>query len=132
MTADQEERFVVAFEGIAEALKGIDETQKQQFRKRWPDPKERRDAIITRVPTAEDLIREAHGAGDEPVQDWLNLPEEGEWIGVREREYIRTHADAGAKEPAAGGSAGGSAEAVEGEHAPGDDGAADHLDVPER
>ena len=124
MMIELEERLVVAFEGIAEALKGMDETQRQQFQKQWPDPKERRDAIISRVPNEEDLIHEAHGQSDEPIE---------EWIGLREQEYLREHKqpDAGAQEPAASGPPGGSPEAVESEPDSSRESPADQLDVQE-
>lgn len=133
MNYELEERLVCAFENIAEALKGIDETQRQQFRKRWPDPKERREAIVTRVPTAEDLIREAHGGtSDEPIRNWLDLPVEEEWIGVREQEFNRSHSDAGAEEPAGSEPSGGSPEAAESEPEPSGESAAHLGDVQER
>jgi hypothetical protein len=88
MTEDQEERLVVAFEQIALTLRGIHDTGQKEFARRWPERKEVREAVVTRIPTDEDRIREEHGAGgDEPLQDWLNLPPEGEWIGLREQEF---------------------------------------------
>lgn len=79
MTTDLDERLVAAFEQIADALAGINDTQKRQFAKQWPEPTKRREAIITRVPTEEDLIREEQGASDEPIE---------EWIGLREKEFL--------------------------------------------
>lgn len=87
MTFEQYERLVAAFEKIANALTGIYETQQGQFAKQWPERKEIRDAVKTRVPTEEDLIREQHGASSESIQEWLHVPEE-EFFGSREREFI--------------------------------------------
>ena len=79
MTTELDERLVAAFEQIAEALAGIDDTQKKQFVRQWPEPGKRREAIVTRVPSEEDLIREEQGASDEPIE---------EWIGIREKEFL--------------------------------------------
>ena len=102
MTTELDERLVAAFEQIAEALAGIDDTQKKQFVRQWPEPGKRREAIVTRVPSEEDLIREEQGASDEPIE---------EWIGLREREYIKRQAGSQAAEKRESGS--GSPEAPE-------------------
>jgi hypothetical protein len=120
MTEDLEIRLVVAFEQIAEALTGIYETGERQFAKQWPERKEVREAVVTRIPSEEDRIREQHGSGDEPTEQWLTLNEE-EAIGEREREFLdgqRREADSGERAPAADAGAEpdrGSAEAVESE-----------------
>jgi uncharacterized membrane protein len=103
MMTELEERFVAAFEQIAEALAGIDDTQKRQFAKQWPEPGKKREAVITRVPTEEDLIREEQGASDEPIE---------EWIGLREREFIERQAGSATTEERESG--GGSFETPEG------------------
>jgi len=87
MTEDLEIRLVVAFEQIAEALTGIHETNERQFAKQWPEPRERREAVVTRVPTEEDLIREKHGSSEESLEQWLIPPDE-DIIGPREREFL--------------------------------------------
>ena len=101
MTEEQEERLVTAFEQIAGALTGIHDTQEKQFAKQWPERKEVHEAVYSRVPTEEDLIREEHGASDESLEDWLTVPKEEEYIGEREREFLETQARAaaGAKAP---------------------------------
>ena len=81
MTEAHEERLVIAFEQIARALTGIYDTQKKGLAKRWPERGEVREAVVTRVPTAEDLVREAHGASEESIE---------EWIGLREQEFIKS------------------------------------------
>jgi hypothetical protein len=111
MTELQEERLVAAFESIAAAFRGLHDTQERQFAKQWPERKERREAVSSRVPTEEDLIREEHGSSDEPIE---------EWIGLREREYVETHkraqqSHASAEVPAAGGPAGTGNEEIEGQ-----------------
>lgn len=94
MTEEREERILAAFERIAAALAGINETKRHEFARRWPEPRERREAVVTRIPNEDDLIREAHGASDESLAEWLNPPVDEEIIGTREREWRRTHPEA--------------------------------------
>jgi hypothetical protein len=100
----QTERIVVAIERIAEALAGIYETKQKELAKRYPERKEPRDAVVTRIPTEDDRIREEHGASEEPIE---------EWIGIREREYLANRASAKAEQRSE--SAGTGAETPEGE-----------------
>lgn len=88
MNIHLEKRFVSALEKIASALAGIDDTKKRQFDKDYPAPRERREAIVTTVPSEEDRIREQHGAGNAPIEDWLSELGGEEFIGVREREFL--------------------------------------------
>jgi len=108
----REERIVVAFELMAEALKGIYETEQKRFLRQFPEPKEMREAVVTRVPTEEDRIRELHGASDEPIEEWIGFSEE--YIGTREKEFLEAQARAAsAKPPLAEGPDGAGAEAPE-------------------
>jgi hypothetical protein len=96
MTDDQlcafVERFVLSSERIAEALEGLNETYRQHYQKLYPQRREVRDAVVTRVQTEEDRIREAQGASAEPLNRWLSEVDdeeaESEFIGVREREWL--------------------------------------------
>jgi len=93
MTEDQVnalvERFVLSFEKIATALEGLDETYKRHYNRQYPEKGPVREAIVTRVPTKEDRIKEAHGASDRPIDDWLEeLEGQDEDLGVREREWL--------------------------------------------
>jgi len=96
MTDDQinsfVERVVLSFESIASALEGLNETYRRHFEKLYPERKEVREAIVTRVPSEEDRIREAHGNTGEPLDEWLSdverEEEQEEDIGVREREWL--------------------------------------------
>jgi hypothetical protein len=96
MTDDQQnafiERFVVAWEKIAGALGDLNETYRRHFEKLYPERKEFRDAVVSRVPTQEDRIREAQGASGKPLDEWLSEVEdeeaESEFVGVREREWL--------------------------------------------
>jgi hypothetical protein len=110
MTNDQlnsfVERFVLSFEKIATALEGLDETYRRHLEKLYPERGEFREAVVTRVKTEEDRIREAHGASDKPLDEWLseveNEEEESEFIGIRERRWLdaqkREEADKGTPE----------------------------------
>jgi hypothetical protein len=94
VTPDLENRLVLSFEQIARALNGLNETYKRHFAKQYPD-RPFREAVVTRIPTEEDKIREAHGAGGgSRIEDWLSELDEEERqeregdIGVREREWL--------------------------------------------
>lgn len=96
MTDDQlisfVERFVLCFERGASALEVLSETYRRHIEKLYPERPERREAIVTRVQTEEDRIKEAQGASSKPLDRWLSEvedEEEGrEFIGVREREWL--------------------------------------------
>jgi len=100
MTENQEERIVSAFEQIATALTGIYDTQEKQFAKQWPERKEAREAVYSRVPNEEEIIREQLGASNESLDEWLTISENEEYIGEREKEFLARQAKAvaGAKE----------------------------------
>jgi hypothetical protein len=96
MTDDQMnafvERFVLSFEKIGTALEGLDETYRRHLDKLYPARAERREAVVTRVQTEEDRIREAQGSSAKPLDQWLSEveeeEEEREYIGVRERVWL--------------------------------------------
>jgi hypothetical protein len=96
MTDDQldsyVERFVLSFEKIAAALGGLSETYRRHYEKLYPERHEVREAVVTRVQTEEDRIREAHGASNAPLSSWLSEVEdeeaEGSFAGIRERAWL--------------------------------------------
>lgn len=89
MDGNHFERLVVAFESIAQSLEGIYETKQREFAKRWPEPKPVREAVVTRIPTEEDQIREAQGVDGKSLEEWLQIPgDDAEFIGEREREFL--------------------------------------------
>jgi hypothetical protein len=98
------EKLVSAIEGIAKALGGLHEEAKQAGKRYWPEPREQREAVLSRVPTEEDRIKERQGAGaNVPIEQWLTElgdPEgaDSEYIGEREREWRRTHPEEEKKE----------------------------------
>lgn len=93
MTPELENRLVLSFEKMARALDGLNETYKRHYAKEYPD-RPFREAVVTRVPTEEDKIREAQGAGGNSIDKWLSdLEDEEEQereqdIGVRERQWL--------------------------------------------
>lgn len=132
MTENQEERIVSAFEQIATALTGIYDTQEKQFAKQWPERKEAREAVYSRVPNEEDIIREQLGASNESLEEWLTVPEEKGYIGEREKEFLaRQAADAaGTQETSSEDKpGGGSAEAPEDQAGDGGIFSSDHTAV---
>lgn len=88
MTNDFTERLVVAFESIAKSLAGIDESAKKAVSRVWPEPKEPRQAVVSRVATEEDRIREAQGSSTEPITEWLSEIKEEPFIGEREKAFL--------------------------------------------
>jgi hypothetical protein len=96
MTDDQEmmfsERLVASFERIATALEGLHETYRWQYKKQYPQRREVREAVVTRVQNEEDRIREAQGTDGRPIDRWLSEvedeEEEGGFAGVRERAWL--------------------------------------------
>lgn len=112
MTKNQEERLVIAFEQIAIALAGINDTGKKQYAKQWPQRTAPREAVYSRLASDEDRIREEHG-GDQPanesLSEWLSGSEDV--FGPREREFLQRNARAETAQDNRPGS--GSAEAAE-------------------
>lgn len=93
MTEEQEERLVASWEAIAAGLGALNETARSAISKQWPDSRERSDAIVTRIPTAEDKIRAQTGNTEGPIEEWLGEfdNEQGE-IGPREAEFLARQA----------------------------------------
>ncbi len=95
MTPEQEERFVAAFETIAESISYIAGTVEsiaaiaaQDLEKRYPPKRTPAEATVTRLKTEEELLRENQGAtGEEKLEDWATLgddpttgPREAAWL----------------------------------------------------
>lgn len=88
MTKEQEERLVAAWEGVARGLGDLNETARSAISKQWPEARQPREAVITRLPTAEDKIKAQTGNTDGPVDEWLGEFDPEEDIGPREKEFI--------------------------------------------
>jgi hypothetical protein len=90
------ERFVVAFEQISDALRGLHEEARKAGIRYWPEPGKQKEAVVSHVPTEEDRIRERQGAGDNrPINQWLtdlgDPEEEAGIVGERSRQWIIDH-----------------------------------------
>ena len=92
MTEDQEERLVSAWEGIAKGLGDLHEIARQAISKQWPEARPTREAVISRLPSAEDKIKAQTGNTDGPIDEWLGEFDPEEEIGPREREFLKNQA----------------------------------------
>jgi hypothetical protein len=88
MTEDQEERLVSAWEGLVKAVGDLNETARSAISKQWPESRQPREAIISRILTAEDKIKAQTGNTDGPIDEWLGEFDPEEEIGPREREFL--------------------------------------------
>lgn len=92
MTEDQNERLVVAWEGVARGLGDLNEIARSAISKQWPESRERRDAIVSRILTVEDKIKAQTGNSAGPVDEWLGEFDPEEEIGPREKEFLARQA----------------------------------------
>jgi hypothetical protein len=101
MTKDQDERIVAAWEALANRLGEWNEIAKTAIAKQWPEPRERRDAVISKLPTEEDKLKAQTGNTSGPIEDWLGEFDPEEEVGPREREWREKHGETGqSKSPA--------------------------------
>lgn len=95
-----DERLVASFERIATALEGLNDSSRTTIRKLWPE-RVAKEAVLSRVLTEEDRIREQQGATDNrSIEEWLSEPFDGdnEFIGEREKAFLKDkQRDAGPK-----------------------------------
>jgi hypothetical protein len=106
MLSELDERFVLAVEHIAAALEGLHVTRQKEFERQFPDPQRFREAVVTRVPTEEERIREAQGSSANTIEEWLGELDEEEVIGLREREFLERSAQTSKTEETSSGSVG--------------------------
>jgi len=92
-------RLVKAFEQIAENLGDLSVIQQRRYDRDYPLRKEPREAIVSRIKTEDDLIKERQGNSDEPIKEWFGGFEDPEFIGVREKAFLEEQRkrDAGAE-----------------------------------
>ena len=88
MTEDQFERLVVSFESIAKSLGEIGVIGQRIYDHKYPERGAPREAVLTRIKSEEDLIKERQGATGESVAEWLTGYEDAEFIGDRERAFL--------------------------------------------
>lgn len=98
MTEDQIERLVQSFERIAERMEDICVIGKRWCDHEYPERREPREAVVSRIKTEEDLNRERQGAGDGSISNWFGGYEEESFAGERERAFLeeRRKSNAGA------------------------------------
>lgn len=84
----QAERLVVAWEGLAKAVGDLNETARLAISKQWPDARTPREAVFSKLPTAEEKLKAQTGNTSGPVDEWLGEFDPEEEIGPREREFL--------------------------------------------
>lgn len=97
------ERLASSFDKIATALEGIHEEVRKSGKRYWPEPGQQKEAILSRVPTEEDKIKERQGIDSSiPIDQWLTDigDPEGEDLGIvgeRSRQWFIDHPEEKAK-----------------------------------
>ena len=103
MTEFQEERLIAAYERIGNALFGLYEEAKKAGARYWPQQREQRESIVTRVETDEEREKKIQGARRRLISEVLDpnaVEEEDEYtIGARTRKWLKDHPPEKAKEP---------------------------------
>jgi hypothetical protein len=95
MNEDIEEKLVTAFERIATALEGLNESTRRAGTRYWPEPREQRETKLTRVESEEERERKNQGARRRTIQEIVDPDieeDDDEYIGERTRQYLRDHA----------------------------------------
>lgn len=91
---EQEERLVIALERIASAFEGVCEEAKRAGVKFWPQQKEQREAVLTRVETDDEREKKMQGARRRTIDEIVdpNVEEaEEEYVGARTRQWLQEH-----------------------------------------
>jgi hypothetical protein len=79
------QRMASAFEVIADTLTAMYNLQQARFDKDFPSKPQVREALVTKIKSDEDVLRESQGSTGESDEQWLD-------IGEREREFLKKHA----------------------------------------
>src|SRR5690349_7689649 len=66
-----EERAVVAFERIADALTAYANIEAERFKRQYPERREPREATVTHIPTEEDKLRANLHGPEKTLKEWL-------------------------------------------------------------
>ena len=90
------ERLALSFDKIAKALEGLHEEARKSGKRFWPEPGQQKEAVLSRVPTEEDKIKELQGSGDDiPINQWLEDLGDPEGdagiVGERSRQWVIDH-----------------------------------------
>lgn len=70
------------------AVGDLNETARTAIGKQWPEARERREAIVSKLPTPEEKIKAQTGNTDGPIDEWLGEFDPEEEIGPREKEFL--------------------------------------------
>ena len=110
MNEDQSERLVLAFERIATALGDIRDEVRRAGTRYWPQPKQQREAVVSKVESDEERDRKLQGARRRNISEVIDPDFDetigDEFIGERTRQWHRDHPQE-AKEKVNDASAGG-------------------------
>jgi hypothetical protein len=89
------ERLVIAHERLAFAMESMRDELRRAGTRYWPQPREQREAVVTKVETDAERERKMQGAKRRTITDALdpNFDEEesDEIIGERTRQWLRDH-----------------------------------------
>ena len=96
MDEQQEERLVIAYEKIAVALGGIHDEVSRAGLRFWPQQREQREAIVTRVESDRDRELRLQGVRRRNISEITDpvaeeQEEDYEVIGERTRQWLRDH-----------------------------------------
>lgn len=94
MNEDQEERIVLAFERLATALRDLHDEVRRAGKRYWPQPKEQKEPVLSRVEVDEERDRKRQGARRRTIEEIIDpnaTEEEEEYIGERTRQWLRDH-----------------------------------------
>jgi hypothetical protein len=105
MTEEQEERLVAACEEIGKALSGLREEAKRAGARYWPQQREQRETVLTRVETDEEREKKMQGARWRLFSEILDPnaveEEEDESVGARSHQWLKEHPPEKPKTPEA-------------------------------
>jgi hypothetical protein len=105
MKEEQFESIVLSFQSIASALEGLHEELKRAGIRYWPQPREQKEAKLTRVESEDDRSRRSQGARLRTVAEVIDptiddeIPDD--FLGERTRQWLRDHPQEARKDASA-------------------------------
>ena len=110
---EQIERLVLSFQTIAKSLEGLHDEAKRAGNRYWPQPREQKEAVVSRIENEEDRANKNLGIDNKSVSidQWLadlGDPEADDIgvVGERSRQWVIDHPPEKVKEPDAGAKSG--------------------------
>ena len=77
------ERIASVFEVVADTLVAMLNLQQQRFDREYP-ARNKRDAVVTHLPTEEEKLKQEQGQTDESLDEWMSLgPRERMLVGAK-------------------------------------------------